>query len=505
MYMSRYLLFAVLCVVAIPLWYVGVSQGDSVLYPDDFFYEAHVFSVDNFFNEQKGTYTGEQTSHTTFTYRTLDTQDDVRIIENIFDVRTRTGDPIFAVTRMYGIDARTGAHVEGYGDKDRSGYLFAPSHIEKGDSFTYWHINYDGPALMEFVGEEVLFDLPVYKYVASYEGVSIDQTDQLTHLPGVPDERGIILEPTLTLWVEPTTGKMVAYEDETTAYYYDQNTRERLAPWNTFSNSLTEENIQSMVASLRSDLFSMRLRNIGVPIIFVLGALVLFALYGMRMRYSKKERARVYKRMAYVLSALVLVGGAVVIVGWFIDSDPLKSVVPGLVTMKFSTALSFLAASAVIWGSLQTVTIRNTLGSILLPIASLVLFMLMGVLLIGTFLGVTSGIESVFIREAQGAVLTVEPGRPSVGTMINFISIACVGLVSMIYFPLRRVAFFILGVIVVGVSTFAIVGYVFAIPALYYAYSGISSAMAFHTALFFLLLGISTLIRAKLEHQNESI
>ncbi len=115
--------------------------------------------------------------------------------------------------------------------------------MKPGENFIYWHVNYDGPAKMNFVRQEKIFGLRVYQYETSYENVVIDQTKELSHIDGVGQDRGIEVEPRLKIWVEPRTGYLVKYEDDSRAYFYDLNTRERQNPWNAFRNKYTESSI----------------------------------------------------------------------------------------------------------------------------------------------------------------------------------------------------------------------------------------------------------------------
>ncbi|MBI9034164.1 MAG: DUF3068 domain-containing protein [Bacteroidales bacterium] len=207
----------------------------------DFTYQADILSFDNFYDPISGTYTGEILSNTYFSYQ-IDSiiGDDLYLIKNIFDVRKPSGEAIFAVERLYGIDPHTGAHISSYGDHNRIGYLFAPKRIKKKEDFIYWHINYNTPATMKFSNSEVVDGMEIYRYECSY---CADQTANLGYLKGVPEKRGVELDILLSLWIEPQTGHLIKYEDATTAWFYDMKTKERIHPWNRFHNEYSEISI----------------------------------------------------------------------------------------------------------------------------------------------------------------------------------------------------------------------------------------------------------------------
>jgi hypothetical protein len=270
---------------AIPIW-IWLIAPQFTKVPGDFHYEVEIFSLDNFYDEELGDFSGEEISVTQFSYGVVDKQGGVLIVKNIFDARTVTGEKIFAVERLYGIDANTGRHLPGFGDKDREGYMFAPRRLGKDEPFTYWHINYDGPALMKFIEEEDVLGLTVYRYESRYEGVDIDQTAELGHLPGVPETRGVNLDPYLKLWIEPKTGRMIKYEDQTTAYYYDIKTGERLNPWNSFGNRFSQSSIAEQVRLAKKDIQHQTIVNIYVPVVLALLALVFLVVGLVRRKVS---------------------------------------------------------------------------------------------------------------------------------------------------------------------------------------------------------------------------
>jgi len=228
--------------ISILLWFLWIIPRLEQL-PSNFSYKVDVISFDNFYDEEKQTFLGPQISKTKFYYEPISQKNGVLMIRNVFDVYKMTDEKIFAVERLYGIDAKTGQHAKGYGDHNREGYLFAPKHLKKQD-YVYWHINYDEPATMRFQDEEKIQGLTVYRYACDYHA---DQTANLGFLPGVPKERGMNLDINLQQWIEPVSGHMIKYEDKTTAYYYDMKTKERMHPWNKFNNRYSTTGINEQV------------------------------------------------------------------------------------------------------------------------------------------------------------------------------------------------------------------------------------------------------------------
>ncbi len=263
-----------LLLVTIPVWIWLIAPQLTKL-PADFSYKADVLSLDNFYDATKQAYTGQQRSVTTFSYNVTEVKNNVDIVQNIFDVRTVTGEKIVAIKRLYGIDPKTGKHVAGSGDHDREGYLFAPQNLQKDQPFTYWHVNYDGPANMKFADEEKLFGLPVYRYETHYEDVKIDQTANLGFLPEVGKTRGVELEPYLQLWIEPVSGHLVKYKDDTIAYYYDLKTGQKLNPWNHFTNTYTRDSVLAQVGLAKAEKLKITLVQIIIPAFLALLALAL--------------------------------------------------------------------------------------------------------------------------------------------------------------------------------------------------------------------------------------
>ncbi|MCQ9206716.1 MAG: hypothetical protein NG740_02390 [Omnitrophica bacterium] len=199
-------------------------------------------------------------------------------------------------------------------------------------------------------------------------------------------------------------------------------------------------------------------------------------------------------KIAKSLGIIVTTVGIVVMAGWIFDIGILKSILPFWVTMKFTTAFSFLLSGITLYFIVDLVENESEIARVILPITLLIILLLMATLLISTFLGIRTGIEDLFVRESEGAVKTVTPGRPSVGTMISFISIAIAGFVAMSTLKKSKPKLRIIGGIISVAGIAAIIGYIANTPFLYYAIGNVSTAMAFHTAILFILLGMGLLL-----------
>ena len=109
--------------------------------------------------------------------------------------------------------------------------------------------------------------------------------------------------------------------------------------------------------------------------------------------------------------------------------------------------------------------------------------------------GIQTGIEDVFIKETE-AVKSVTPGRPSIGTMVSFILVIIASLTFIIKSQKNKL-FFIIGNIIVAISSLSLIGYATDLSFLYYEIEQQSTAMALHTSIAFVVTGISIILLSK--------
>lgn len=199
------------------------------------------------------------------------------------------------------------------------------------------------------------------------------------------------------------------------------------------------------------------------------------------------------------LAIFVAMIGAIVTAGWIFDIEVLKSILPVWVTMKATTAISFILSGVIVYCIAKSQQKSSSAVSVILPITTMVILILMVTHLSASWLGLRLGLDSLFVRESNGAIMSVIPGRPSVATMIEFILIAIAGVLTMLNPANLKTWLLFLGWIVVFIGAAAVAGYILSLPALYYYIEGISTAMAFHTAILFVLMGLSLILVRKQE------
>lgn len=202
------------------------------------------------------------------------------------------------------------------------------------------------------------------------------------------------------------------------------------------------------------------------------------------------------QKITKVLAIAVMIGGIIVIIGWVFGISTLTSIQPQWVTMKFSTSLSFLCGGIILYSLAKYQEGKIETAQLGLSLCTLVILLLMTPLFISVLLGVRTGIEDFIIREQSGAVGTTTPGRPSIGTMIDFLLITLSALMILLN-PKRMRRLPWIGIIVLVIGGIAIVGYAVNVPALYYEVKGWSTAMAVHTATFFVMLGAGLIVLTK--------
>ncbi|MGD0572620.1 MAG: hypothetical protein ABSB11_06325 [Sedimentisphaerales bacterium] len=196
------------------------------------------------------------------------------------------------------------------------------------------------------------------------------------------------------------------------------------------------------------------------------------------------------RKIAKALSLAVTIAGILVITGWIFDIGILKSISPAWASMKFDTAIAFVLSGITLYFIVRAVEGEFDKAQVVLSITSLIIILLMGTLFFSAVLGVNTGAEELFIKDKAADNKTIVPGQPSLPTMFNFILIASAGILTTLNPGNLRSKLKIIGVIVGLIGTLAVVGYIFNVPYLYYFIEGVNSAIALHTAVLFIVLGI---------------
>lgn len=291
---SQRLILAVgIPVLAAIVWHTIVGPKLLAL-PDGYHFRADLISRDNFYDPAEGQFRGSSRTIGSLTYDVYEAARDEYAIHGKFIVRHSNLGVVVSISRSYAVDPVSFAFVTSTTSPQREGYFFSPRLNIFGKDYTYWHINYDAPARMTYVGTEEKGGLRTYRYRASYEGQLLDQTESLGHLEGVGERLGILVEPQLDVWVEPITGYLIDYEENATAYFYELSSGERLSPWNQFSNTLSEDSVSHQAMSARSERARMLLVGAVAPLLLILGSIpaTLFALRSTRRSESLGARGR---------------------------------------------------------------------------------------------------------------------------------------------------------------------------------------------------------------------
>ena len=189
--------------------------------------------------------------------------------------------------------------------------------------------------------------------------------------------------------------------------------------------------------------------------------------------------------------------GIAVMLGWYFDIGILKSILPVLATMKFTTALCFSLSGVTLFFMVRVIEGELDLSRLMLSLSAFAALLMMLILFFSTLLGIQTGLEDLFFKESAVAILTTIPGKPSLGTIVNFILIAAGGLLVVLDPQRCWKKFFVLGWGITLVALVAVAGYLINVPSLYYSLEDISNAMALHTAILFVLFGFGFILLAK--------
>ena len=195
---------------------------------------------------------------------------------------------------------------------------------------------------------------------------------------------------------------------------------------------------------------------------------------------NRADMGRVTRWLVRGCATLSTALGAIVLAGWFLHIEIIKSVLSGHVTMKANTALGFLFAGIGFSFAISHLPRAQTLSRL----AASFVFLLAVASLAEYIFHVDLRIDQLLIRDSQQLV---SPGRPSFVTSTAF----CLSAISIFLLTgsslSRRISQFI-ALLLATLALASITGYLYGVPVLYGSFATANS-MAFHTGAGFLILG----------------
>ncbi len=203
----------------------------------------------------------------------------------------------------------------------------------------------------------------------------------------------------------------------------------------------------------------------------------------------------VLKRISRMVSITVAGIGIVVLWGWGLQIPLLKSILPGLVTMKPNTALGFLLGGLSLLGlhqanlknyRLQPQQFRRLQG--FAKVSALIITGIGGLTLIQYAFQLDLKIDQLLFPEDADAIATYYPGRMAVNTAIIFF---LQGIALFLLSYRSYIVSQILSVFAFLLSFLGLLGYCYGITEFYGL--GSYTQMAIHTVIGFLLLSLGAL------------
>lgn len=192
-----------------------------------------------------------------------------------------------------------------------------------------------------------------------------------------------------------------------------------------------------------------------------------------------KAQTRLPQLLARFAGPAALAVGVFALFGWLFDIEALKSLLPGLATMKPNTAFAFVCAGASLWIQRRHPTgWARRLGLALASLPALI-----GSLTLGEYLlDLDFGIDRLLFHAP-------EPLRMSEATALNFLLLG-IALLALDQRWRRRIAPS-LSLVSLSVSLLALMGYAYNVESLYDVFP--FASMALHTSAAFFVLGLGVL------------
>lgn len=200
---------------------------------------------------------------------------------------------------------------------------------------------------------------------------------------------------------------------------------------------------------------------------------------------SEERLALRFAAFSEIAAVLVVGTGCLVLLGWVLNVPLMKSVLPGLVTMKVNTALCLILSGVALFLAqarrdhklLRRVSRVCVLGA--MGVAFLTLYEYVK--------GVDLGIDELWIKDDPGALLTTHPGRMAITAIVSFFLAGTA--LFLLSTKTRRGCLLSQELAILGaaIALWSLMGYFYGVKFLYFGRAGFTT-MALNTAAAFFVM-----------------
>jgi len=206
------------------------------------------------------------------------------VIQGDLHWTTEDGQVIFESSGLYGVDFRTRKNLAGYGDVGREGQFLFPRHLKQ-VTYTFWDPMFIGPRTANFDRVENLEGLTVY--VFQFSGSDMDETEGYSYLPLIPERYLARTDGRGRLWIEPTSGVIVDYEEQGMSYFVDPTSGEQVADLFVWSDRYTPETRATQLSLARASRMRILAAETWLPGGFLVMGVVWLVITQLKRRWKK--------------------------------------------------------------------------------------------------------------------------------------------------------------------------------------------------------------------------
>lgn len=301
-----------------------------------FSYSTNLTSSFSRYDQVHDRYDGEQYAQGSFFVQQVGRNSSSSSVrETVSAAALQTGKSITSSSTAFAIDNTSGRILTNRGATQP--FMFAPRNVKTTQSFLMQYATYAKPAIMRYSGTEDLSGLQVYKYEADYSDTGVLPAVNVYN-QNIPQGQSLQYKPHLSIWVEPTTGWLVKYTENTTAYYYDKASGALFKPAYTFTNATVDENVSQQVAYAQTLRLQLTAAHEVLPSVVLLFTLIALAAFAMRL-------AKVSVVPMQVTLGFIFAAAFASVVGWILNIDLLKELFIGAIPVNPLTNLCFIVSA----------------------------------------------------------------------------------------------------------------------------------------------------------------